>query len=88
MRLTASAASRDSLAEFGADLHAVSPELAKRFGELLGGLKTYQPGEVGLSGSAAAGKASADEPAPLTAEQKRFAEAHGLTEDEYREGME
>ena len=76
-------ASREALAEFGADLHQVSPDLARRFGELLPGLKTYQVGEHGLSGEAATTKTVEIDP-----DLKRFAEDNGLDSEVVKAAQE
>jgi hypothetical protein len=42
---------RESLAEIAADIYALNPELARRFGEAVNGFTTYTPGIVGLAGA-------------------------------------
>ncbi len=73
-------AGRDTLAELAADIHAVDPALAQRFGEALGGLQSYLEGEVGLD-------RVKPKPAAADPEMQKFAETHGIDEETMREAQ-
>jgi len=83
-------AGRDTLAELAADIHAVDPALAQRFGEALGGLQTYLEGEVGLDRvkPLQPTQRAASRPAAADPEMQKFAETHGIDDETMRQAQE